>query len=336
MRALFRCDAGADIGAGHVTRCLALAEILADRGWDVMFAVRPQTIETMPAVTRDPRIEVRAIDVAPEQEPQSLFRLSGGDCDLLTVDHYGRDAMFESACRTFAKAILVLDDGTGRMHDCDALVDAAASGPEAYASHVPAGTRVLTGPAYAILRRAFVERRPSSLARRDGRPVDEILVMFGATDPCDATSVALDVLGGAAGDARISVILSSKARHLASVRRRETDRVRVMVDVDDMAGAMADADLAIGAPGVSAYERAVLGLPAVQVTVAQNQRGIADLMLAAGAAADAGTLDEGTASRLRTLITAMMNDRGLRMRTARAAADLVDGNGPARVIEAIT
>lgn len=334
-RALFRCDAGRSIGAGHVTRCLALAEPLANRGWSITFAVSPQTLETVRAVNGDPRIAVQPITNAPQQEPQALCNLSGGGCDLLTVDHYGRDATFERACRAFAKTIMVLDDGTGREHDCDVLVDAAATGPDAYYEYMPSGARVLAGPAYAMMRRAFVERRQTSLARRDGRLVNEILVMFGATDPHNVTCMALDALETVSGDARITVALSSNAPHLASIKRRATDKIRVIIDNDDMAGAMAEADLAIGAPGASAYERAVLGLPAVQVTLAENQQGIANLMLGAGAAADAGRLGDKTASRLAALTAAMMRDSDLRIRTAMAAADLIDGRGPSRVVEAV-
>ena len=88
--------------------------------------------------------------------------------------------------------ILVFDDATGRDHDCDMIVDAAASNEECYAGYVPARARVLTGPAYALVRRSFVTHRATALARRDGRPVQEILVSCGATDPGNATAAVLE------------------------------------------------------------------------------------------------------------------------------------------------
>ena len=49
-RALFRCDASPAVGAGHVTRCLAFAEFLAETGWHVAFAVGAGTAATVPAI----------------------------------------------------------------------------------------------------------------------------------------------------------------------------------------------------------------------------------------------------------------------------------------------
>jgi spore coat polysaccharide biosynthesis predicted glycosyltransferase SpsG len=48
---------------------------------------------------------------------------------------------------------------------------------------------------------------------------------------------------------------------------------------------MAQADLAIGAGGSSAWERCVLGLPSLVVRLAANQNGVVDTLVRAGAAA---------------------------------------------------
>ncbi len=208
---------------------------------------------------------------------QELPRRLAGGADLLVVDHYGRDAVFERACRAWARRILVLDDATGRDHDCDLLLDAAASDPAPYRDRVPAHAQLLLGPAYATLRPAFLARRGEALARRDGRPVRNILVSLGATDPANATCRVLDALEPVLGEAAVTVVLSSRAPHLAEVQRRARGAITLMTDVADMAELMTKADLAIGAAGSSAYERAVLGLPTVMVTLADNQRGICGL-----------------------------------------------------------
>src|SRR5579872_7307234 len=124
--ALFRCDAAPAIGAGHASRCLALAETMAEAGWRIGFAVSSETLATAPALAAS-CYPVRAL-TENESDVAALAAEAGEGADLLVVDHYGRDAVFETACRAFARKILVLDDMTGHRHDCDILVDAAAPG----------------------------------------------------------------------------------------------------------------------------------------------------------------------------------------------------------------
>ncbi len=332
MKAMVRCDASPAIGGGHVTRCLALAEALAEAGWQVDFAGTAGTPDMVPALARS-GFPVRVLSGAGD-EAADLAALAGGTVDLLVIDHYGREKQFETACRAFARRILVLDDGTGRDHDCDVLLDAAAPDAAAYAGHVPAAARILAGPAYALLRGAFLECRRDSLARRDGRPVGTILVSFGATDPFNATPLALAALEGLADDITLTVALSSKAPHLEDIRRRLSGRTRLVLD-GDMPLLLAEADLAIGAAGASAHERAALGLPSILVIVAENQRGVADTLFQAGAAVDGGGLDGGFPDRLAALARRLIAGPEERIRLAEKAAALVDGRGPLRVVLAL-
>jgi UDP-2,4-diacetamido-2,4,6-trideoxy-beta-L-altropyranose hydrolase len=270
-----------------------------------------------------------------DPEPEALREQASGRADLLVVDHYKRDVAFEMSCRSFASKILVLDDATGRNHDCDIVVDAAASNEECYAGHVPAHARVLTGLAYALVRRSFVAHREMSLARRDGRPVQEILVSCGATDPGNATAAALESLDDVAKNISSIVVLSSRAPHVDTVRKQLHGKARLLTDVQDMADLMTNADLAIGASGSTAYERAVVGLPSILVTVADNQRGIARRMTEGEAALDGGALDRGLVTRLRALVESLLSDPDLRRRLAQAASALVDGRGALRIALAI-
>jgi len=328
--ALFRCDASASIGAGHVSRCFALAEALADAGWRIGFTVGADTLAIVPALAKS-GFALRVLG-ADEQDVTVLRTQAATGADLLVIDHYDKDAGFEAACRSFAHKILVLDDATGRKHDCDILVDAGAADAECYAGLVPPHARVLTGPEYALLRASFIQHREAALARRDGRPVKEILVSCGATDPANVTSVVLDVLDDIVPDALVTVVLSSKAANVDAISARSRSNVRLLLDVENMADLMTNADLAIGAPGATAYERAVLGLPTILITLADNQRGVAQLMAESGAAVVAGTLDGGFVVRMRKLVGSLLADYGSRVHMAKVAAMHFDGRGPLRIM----
>jgi RimJ/RimL family protein N-acetyltransferase len=182
------------------------------------------------------------------------------------------------------------------------------------------------------------------LARRaQGGPVRRILVSLGATDPANATSVALAALSMARVDAEIDVVLGRSAPHRAMVERGLPENARLSLDVADMAERIAAADMAIGACGVSALERCCLGLPTVTIVVADNQREVAAGLARAGAAL---VLRDGLPSvRFREAgvpapdivadAVRRLADEGARGAMAAAAARLCDGRGSQRLRAAL-
>jgi len=327
---VFRCDASPDIGAGHVMRCLAIAEAMRPAGWRAVFATGSQTLATVPALA-GPGFEIEILPDGANDADQLAQRFRSG-ADLLVADHYGRDASFERACRTWARRILVLDDATGRDHDCDLLLDAAATGPALYRDRVPAHAQLLLGPAYATLRPQFLAMRATALARRDGRPVRNILVSLGATDPMNATSLVLDALDDIITEVSTVIAMSSSAPHREDVRGRLRGRGRLVLDPTNLPELMTEADLAIGAAGASSFERAVLGLPTVLLRLADNQRGLAALLCSAGAADDGESIEVDLRGRCRDAVVRLIADRDARIAMAQAASSLIDGRGAERIV----
>jgi UDP-2,4-diacetamido-2,4,6-trideoxy-beta-L-altropyranose hydrolase len=329
MRVVFRADAGPAIGSGHVMRSLALGRAFSAGGWVVGLAATRDTFESVRALAVS-EVERIILSGAPEHEAAELAVHS--PINVLVVDHYGRGAVFEQACRAFAKRIVVVDDLANRAHDCDLLVDSNAASAAAYHALVPANCPVLAGPAYAALDPAFRRVRAAALARRDGRPVERVLIGFGQVDLPNATARALRALEHTRYRGAIDVALGRAAPHLATIRKEISARARLHVDTADMAALMTEADLAFGAGGTTSWERCCLGLPALLVEIADNQRGVIAALERTGAAlgvgADAQTDPEALAGALRALLA----DGKRRMRMGAVSASLVDGRGADRIL----
>lgn len=316
-------------------RCLALADALALSGWTCAFACAPETVETMPVLAESGH-ETFVLGGAAADEVAAMNRRWPQGCDLLIVDHYERDATFESACRGWARRVLAIDDLANRAHDCDVLIDQTLGRREPdYRSLVPAACRLLLGPEYAMLRPQFAAARGQSLARRRAeQPIRRLLVSLGASDPHNVTQIVLDGIAQSGIDADVDVVLGSGAGSLEAVRAladKIPQQTRVHQGVRNMADLMSAADLAIGAAGTSSWERCCLGLPTLIVVAADNQTMIAKELEQAGAAAvlgRAGALtSEDIGRALRDLIT---DTRTLRAMIA-SAAQVCDGNGSLRI-----
>jgi RimJ/RimL family protein N-acetyltransferase len=157
---------------------------------------------------------------------------------------------------------------------------------------------------------------------------------MGATDPSDATGRVLSALQKAEVRAHIDIVLGAAAPALARITSRSAADMTVHVEPADLPALAAAADLAIGAAGTSSFERAVLGLPAMMIPVADNQRLIAQGFASGGAAEvlPPEILDDPEALGVR--ITTLATDRSRRAAMSHAAASFTDGRGAARLLVA--
>ncbi len=333
--ALFRCDATAAIGLGHLIRCQALAEVLVATGWRCQFAVSAASAAAAAAMLG--RLDFRVPPAAtPAQEPAALAETWPEGCDLLVVDHYERGSAFEAACRPWARRILAIDDLANQRHDCDVMLDQTPGRAESdYASLLPPAAIRLTGGSYLLLRRRFAAARIGVLSRRATvRPVERVLISVGGTDANNLTAAALSAALGADPALSIDVVLGATAPHLASIRTQAAtagNRVRVHISSPTVDALMAEADVAIGAAGMSGWERCCLGLPSIVVTAAKNQEAGAAFLAANGAALRV----ESTAEAIGGALARLIADAPLRHAMSAAAARLCDGRGSWRVALAL-
>jgi len=334
----FRADASHELGAGHVMRCLTLADGVAQRGGQCTFISRPLPASLAGRI-RAAGHRLRELDasVTAESDARQSRECLEGAVDWLVVDHYGLDHAWESAMRAHAKRLLVIDDLADRAHDCDLLLDQNhhREAEARYARLLADGCGRLLGPRYSLLREEFREVR-ACVRPRTGA-VGRLLVFFGGMDAANCTTEALQVLAALPSrPAAVDVVVGAEHHHLATIRALCTAQdFTLHVQSSRMAELMAAADAALGAGGSTTWERCCLGLPSFIVVVADNQRELAREATAAGvvfapepdAIALAGQFG-------RHLAGFLADGQRLRDMSARCLA-MVDGRGVARVLRAM-
>ena len=353
MTVYFRADASATIGSGHVMRCMTLADRVLSSGQKTHFLCRslPQSLHelliskghavTMLTATAQPNtIGTLAhsawLGVAQTQDASDCQDVIGSQkADWIVVDHYALDAEWEGLLRSNCDQLLVIDDLADRKHDCDVLLDQNLGRTSVdYARLVPEQTLKLIGPKHALLRPEFAAVRLASLERRKGGEVKRLLISLGGFDHDNVTGKVLNALAQSnlPKECVITVVMGSQAPWLKDVKAiaaampQKTD---VLVDVKDMASVMSNADLAIGAAGGTAWERACLGLPTLMFVLAENQetgaRGLADegcaILLQA---------DETLVESLNAALDKLQDFSAFEV-MCQASADLTNGQGATRL-----
>jgi UDP-2,4-diacetamido-2,4,6-trideoxy-beta-L-altropyranose hydrolase len=356
MEVVFRVDASSRIGTGHVMRCLNLARGLQSKSAKTRFVCREQTGHLVPwleehgvVVSPLPAIADRAVELdaghagwlgttQEEDALQTVNALAGSRPDWMVVDHYGIGREWERRLRPSVGRLMAIDDLTDRAHDCDLLLNQNFYGrhKDAYADLVPAKSTLLMGPRYALIAPEYSVLR-AAMRKRDGR-VRRILVFFGGSDPANATELALTGLSESTlRDVAVDVVIGSNYPHRQRLEAQLSRWPNAVVHrtLPHLANLMARADLALGAGGITTWERMCLGLPAIVVSIAENQRASCEELFRADAIeylGDIGTVSAGDVQRAIERL-ASSADR-LTMLTDRGRA-MVDGLGVSRVIEAL-
>ncbi len=310
MRVTFRTDASLQIGTGHVMRCLTLADALRERGAQCSLTCREHTgnlidlirrrgfvVHALPFVKNwllqdDAPLHAAWLGADWEQDAEHT-KVGAGETatDWLIVDHYALDQRWESSMHGHCRKLMVIDDLADRPHDCDLLLDQnLGRSAKDYAGLLSSRATTLIGPQFALLHPEFAALRPQSLTRRvQSSQFRHLLITMGGVDKDNSTGQVLDALKPCVlpHDLRISVVMGPHAPWLSQVQTQAAQMpwpTQVLVGVNNMAQLMADSDLAIGAAGSTSWERCCLGLPTIQVALAENQIPIASALGSAGAA----------------------------------------------------
>jgi UDP-2,4-diacetamido-2,4,6-trideoxy-beta-L-altropyranose hydrolase len=327
---VFRTEGGAEIGFGHVRRCLALAAALGAHGAQTVFLV-----DGDPGVLD--QVRARGLGVFPvhrERDVEETLAVCETRAAVLVVDSYGIDA---SGLRVLAERgprVAAIDDLADRELPVDLVVNGSA-GAERLPYRGAPRTRYLLGPRYVLLQPEFAslpERVLSEHARH-------VLITVGGGDPTGLTLPLTRCVARALPDATLDVVIGPWFGHADALREAvaSMDAHVVLHEAPaDMRALMLTADVAVSGGGQTTYELAATGTPTVGIRLADNQRLNLDALADAGALVPAGDVeDPELESTLAAALTSIAKDPDRRAEMSRRARALVDGHGAARVAQEI-
>jgi UDP-2,4-diacetamido-2,4,6-trideoxy-beta-L-altropyranose hydrolase len=336
---LFRADAGVSMGAGHVVRCLALAQGWRDVGGEACF-VMARGAEAFCEPLRAEGIQIHTIDATPDsvEDARETIRLAGDhSAAWVVVDGYHLGPGYRRRIAGEGLRLAVLDDnGEQGQYVAGVIINHNLHAAEEMYADRPSGARLLLGPRYTLLRRQFArdggERAIPAAARK-------ILVALGGGDENNATAAVLKAIGllGRA-DLEVRVILGGASPHESVLRAMGEGlpgTLHFERNVSDMAARMAWADLGVTAAGGTCREAACMGLPSVLLVLADNQLRVAEMHAGCGAAVNMGDAAAVAPEAIARAIEKLLDDPARREAMARAGRTLADGRGAARVVSVL-
>lgn len=357
-RIVFRVDASLHMGTGHVMRCLTLADKLVSRGSECHFLCREHPGNLIDLIHRRGHF-VHQLAVFPECDQNTsdlahwewLGATQEEDAAVcvplvrslhpawLIVDHYAIDRRWQQELRPYCQNIFVIDDLADRAHECELLLDQTLGRNAGDYRHlVPAGSQLLCGSRYALLRPEFARLRSESLARRSIPRLHTLLIAMGGIDKDNATGKILGALqlAGLENDCEVTVVLGGNAPWIDTVSRQAECMpftTKVLCDVSNMGQVMVASDVAFGAAGATSWERCCLGLPTIMLVLADNQRYIANALERAGAVWVVDIAD--IVQTVPSLVRSLFEKPTILTEVGTAAAKVVQGRGVEAVIKVL-
>ena len=298
MKVFFRTDAGNVIGAGHVMRCLTLADTLQEAGAACHFICREEVGHMLDYIRERGH---HAHSLSPELTWQQaakatagIIQQAGGQNPALVTDHYQIDKHWQQLLRPYVGKIMAIDDLADRAHDCDILLDQnmVPNMESRYSNLVPEGCKTHLGPGYALLRPEFMALAQQNKTRTF--PPQHIFINFGGGDQFGMTLKTLLALDELDYQGHVTIVAGPMNPDAETLEHRYAQRPNVSFykSTNKMAELMHKADLAIGAGGGATWERMCLGLPSITITTADNQVPIADCLAEQGLTYYAGKAED--------------------------------------------
>lgn len=334
---LIRADANVAMGTGHVMRCLALAQAWQDAGGRAVFAIAAPSSSVRERL-RQESVEVLEISGTPGT-PKDAARTAAlarqHSAAWVVVDGYQFGEDYQRRLKSGGLQILFLDDyGHAGHYYADLVLNQNVSADESAYQNRESYTQLLLGPRYCLLRREFIAWRKG---RRKISPVGHrVLVTMGGSDPENFTARAIEALSLIGADSlEATVVVGGSNVHFQLLERLAAGAGRKFVvhrDVPNMAELMAWADVVVSAAGTTCWELCLMGLPALLIDLAANQRPVARELDRRGCAIHLGNGGEVSSELLATEVQRLLNSRLDRQAMSLRSGELVDGEGAKRVI----
>ena len=341
MNVLMRCDGSPEIGLGHIVRCLALADELYDiHNCRITFAMRTGPLGIQ-------MVEEKNYQVITSRNTGKKFDYGNwlNECvrkvDARAIVFDVRDGLARAVVkklRNNGTLIITIDDPEDKRLSADL----------AFYLPVPQVKRMdwtsftgelFVGWEWAILRKEF-STTPCPLPKAPGflSNAPKVLVTMGGSDPQSLTLKAVKALEMLDEDFEVVVILGAGFQHKKQLDDLLSDckhHFEVQENVKNMAEIMSQSDLAVASFGVTAYELAAMGVPAIYLCLTKDHAESASAFVEAGIALNMKAYQEVAESALASVVEQLLKLPGDRLKMTENANRLSVGQGTQHIVRKI-
>lgn len=370
-----RCDGSKSIGMGHVMRCLSLASHLKTKQVSVVFIsrysegiakIKETGYEVFELINNDVDRDVNSYlykvnDLNTETNKNLYEDLYKGEyknkhekigamknneigaiseiiinqrIQCLIVDRYDINYEYLFDLRKIVKLAYV-DDLNSFIYPVDFIINGNVNATELGYSAFDKDTTLLLGISYNMIRKEFQEIEKRNL----NREVESIMITTGGSDAKGVTEKLLNYLTekDEFAELKINVVVGSAFLNKEKIFEIEKQHKNITIydNPSKMSEIMLASDIAISSGGSTLYELCACGTPTLAITIADNQKGITKKLDDLGLILSLGCWEDLSEDVFMNQLNRLLRDYETRKHMSENGQKLVDGNGCARIVDAL-
>jgi spore coat polysaccharide biosynthesis predicted glycosyltransferase SpsG len=333
---LLRVDGSAKQGMGRIARCLALANALQRRRYQMTFVSQIDN-NTWPDRIRRFRHAVSKTPFAAgteEDRQEFLTEIQRRNPVVVVTDSPAIDEEYLALLSNRVPLVITLDDEATTCFPSDLILNPTIGHALEEYKLYP-GAQLLAGNKYAMIRSEF-RRARNVRATEPGGPI-RVMISLGGGDVVDDTIAYAKGLLKQKRIEKIEAVIgtTTKGREkLDTLAAESEDRLSVISDARDMGIRMTKSHLLITGGGNTALEAACVGIPMLIVTRQAYHELNANRLAEIGVAQYLGSHDKVKGDEVGRVAEDVLSDNFERKAMSRSGRMLIDGRGADRIVTA--
>lgn len=334
---VIRADASKSIGAGHLARCICLAQSWKRRGGKVIIL----SSEIMPplehrAVQSGISVQRMTAKRGSEEDISNTVKLTRAEnCNWLVLDGYCFGLEYQSGVKQSRSKILLIDDSViSGDRSCNILLNQNINAKaDDYRHRIERTTKLLLGPTFALIGEEF--QSETCILHANLRSPSRVLVCLGGGDSREALIEVLKAMNLFNNEKLKVWVLSpgSNSRWFSEHAKSSKLQIKFLSRWTEGIGKLIrSVDLAIIGGGHTTWEVLSSGVPAAVLVVADNQKPNVEELDRRGVICNLGSLESTSAMQIANTLMDLVNNTRKLKQMIRMGRELVDGFGVDRVV----
>lgn len=339
IRIFIRVDASTQIGYGHLTRCICIADYFRSRAAECIFLIKESGKEIEEIISH--QHSYRYLRLQEEKDIIQLMKTHRPHVVLLDVN---TPVVFETResyrnytflLTSHAKCVTVSFEEFEEDEYLTDMVIIPYVGADRLFNRYEICENYLLGEKYFIFRDEFLTASKAVIRQE----VDRVFICMGGSDPNKLTEKCINLLIMSGFRFRIRVFFSKLETH----RRHLIEELllqyegggEVIVNGQNLADEMSSCDLGIVNSGLIKYETSMLGLPCIAICNGQEHELVMRFFEQEAAIVQIGSLDGSQETAFINELKRLTADYSVRKKMFEINTTLFDGLGLVRVYDRI-